>query len=79
MQRYTIQVGDECLVAPLGLFHTELMNLTGQLKTAHTQIPPNKASQLDSEDCFGAAYLRDTGVNVSCLVLYLVGFEVILN
>lgn len=61
MYKYTIQVGDECVLAPLGLFYTELLNITGKNKAAKVQKPC--ASQPDSEDCFDAEYIRETGVN----------------
>ncbi|XP_055716979.1 actin-related protein 8 [Phlebotomus papatasi] len=57
-QRFTLQVGDEAIVAPLSLFHTELLNLTGTTKLAKTQIPWTKQS--DPEDCFDAEYLKET-------------------
>lgn len=57
---YTLQVGDECIVAPLALFNTELLNVTGTGKLAKTQKPA--ALQSDAEDCFDAEYLRETGV-----------------
>lgn len=58
--KYTLQVGDECIVAPLSLFHTELLNITGPGKLARTQKPSRQ--QPDPEDCFDAEYLRETGV-----------------
>lgn len=57
---YTLQVGDECIVAPLSLFHTELLCVTGTNKIAKVQKPA--AHQSDAEDCFDAEYLRETGV-----------------
>ncbi|GAB0100566.1 Actin-related protein 8 [Sergentomyia squamirostris] len=57
-QKFTLQVGDEAIVAPLSLFHTELLNLTGTTKMARTQIP--WARQSDPEDCFDAEYLKET-------------------
>lgn len=56
---YTLQVGDECIVAPLSLFHTELLGVTAK-KEAKVQKPA--AHQADPEDCFDAEYLRETGV-----------------
>lgn len=61
--RYTIQVGDECVVAPLSLFNTELLNITGVGKIARVQKPSRQ--QPDPEDCFDAEYLRETGVSIS--------------
>lgn len=60
--KYTIQVGDECLVAPLGLFYTELLNVTGTNKQAKVQKPAR--NQPDAEDCFDAEYLRETSVSI---------------
>lgn len=60
--RYTLQVGDECIVAPLSLFNTELLNVTGNSKKAKVQKPARQ--QPDPEDCFDAEYLRETGVRV---------------
>lgn len=61
MSKYTLQVGDECIVAPLSLFHTELLNITGPGKLAKVQKPSRQ--QPDPEDCFDAEYLRETGVS----------------
>ncbi|XP_019869686.1 actin-related protein 8 [Aethina tumida] len=52
--QYTIQVGDECIVAPLSLFTPELFGITGQ-KVTHTQ----KISTGDPEDPHDENYLRD--------------------
>lgn len=52
--QYTIQVGDECIVAPLSLFSAELFGITGS-KTIHTQ----KISTGDPEDPHDELYLRD--------------------
>lgn len=74
MSRYTLQVGDECIVAPLSLFHTELLNITGPGKLAKVQKPAR--NQPDAEDCFDAEYLRETGVNIilfkySCFLKFI--------
>lgn len=53
--QYTIQVGDECIVAPLSLFTPELFGITGT-KTVHTQ----KRSLGDPEDPHDENYLRET-------------------
>lgn len=55
--QYTIQVGDECIVAPLSLFTPELFALTG-IKNAHTQ----KRSIGDPEDPHDENYLREIRV-----------------
>lgn len=68
--QYTIQVGDECIVAPLSLFNTELLNITGPGKSAKVQKPARQ--QLDPEDCFDAEYLRETGVSFIFCYLRLV-------
>lgn len=57
--QYTLMVGDECIVAPLSLFHPELLGITGKTKLAKTQKPTSV--QPDPEDCFDAEYLRETG------------------
>lgn len=57
--RYTLQVGDEVIMAPLSLFHTELLNITGKSRAVHTQ--QSAQDQYDCEDCFDAEYLRETG------------------
>lgn len=63
-KKYTIQVGDEAIVAPLSLFHTELLNITGTGKKARVQ----NASYADHEDCFDSKYLRETGVGKTLLI-----------
>ncbi|XP_043475529.1 actin-related protein 8-like isoform X1 [Leptopilina heterotoma] len=52
---YTLQVGDECLVAPLSLFQPELFKVTG-IHNVHVQ----KRSVGDSEDPHDENYLRET-------------------
>ncbi|CAH0551733.1 unnamed protein product [Brassicogethes aeneus] len=52
--QFTIQVGDECIVAPLSLFSPELFGITGA-KVTHTQ----KVSSGDPEDPHDEIYLRD--------------------
>ncbi|XP_046593472.1 actin-related protein 8 isoform X1 [Neodiprion virginianus] len=54
-EKYTLQVGDECLVAPLSLFQPELFKVTG-MHTVHTQ----KRSMGDPEDPHDENYLRET-------------------
>ncbi|XP_014211678.1 actin-related protein 8 [Copidosoma floridanum] len=54
-ESYTIQVGDECLIAPLSLFQPELFRLTGA-HGAHIQ----KRYTGDSEDPHDESYLRET-------------------
>lgn len=55
--QYTIQVGDECIVAPLSLFSPELFGITGS-KNVHTQ----KRSMGDPEDPHDENYLREIRV-----------------
>ncbi|XP_075154874.1 actin-related protein 8 [Haematobia irritans] len=57
--RYTFQLGDECVVAPLALFHTDLLNITGKPKQVRLQV--RSSQQSDPEDCFDAEYIRETG------------------
>ncbi|KAJ8667492.1 hypothetical protein QAD02_009155 [Eretmocerus hayati] len=52
---YTMQVGDECLIAPLSLFQPELLKITG----AHS-VHIQKRSTGDSEDPHDENYLRET-------------------
>ncbi|XP_065156186.1 actin-related protein 8 [Atheta coriaria] len=54
VQHYTIQVGDECIVAALSLFTPELLGVTGS-KLVHTQ----KRNMGDPEDPHDENYLRD--------------------
>ncbi|XP_012261111.1 actin-related protein 8 [Athalia rosae] len=54
-EKYTLQVGDECLVAPLSLFQPELFKVTGT-HNVHTQ----KRSMGDPEDPHDENYLRET-------------------
>lgn len=59
-RKFTLQIGDEAIVAPLGLFHTELLSVTGANKSVPITQKPSGA-QPNSEDCFDAQYLRETG------------------
>ncbi|XP_054261537.1 actin-related protein 8 isoform X2 [Macrosteles quadrilineatus] len=52
---YTIQMADECLIAPLGMFSPELLGVTGP-KSIVTQ----KRSYGDPHDPHDAEYLRET-------------------
>lgn len=54
IMQYTIQVGDECIVAPLSLFSPELFGMTGS-KAVHTQ----KRNNGDPEDIYDENYLRE--------------------
>jgi actin-related protein 8 len=53
-----VQVGDECIVAPLSLFQPELFGVTGP-KLVHIQ---QRASG-DPEDPHDENYLRETSVS----------------
>ncbi|XP_068084307.1 actin-related protein 8 isoform X2 [Anabrus simplex] len=54
-QKYIMQVGDECIVAPLSLFQPELFGVTGP-KAVHIQ----KRSLGEPEDPHDENYLRET-------------------
>lgn len=54
IRTYTIQVGDECIIAPLSLFNPELFGITGP-KQIHIQ----KISTGDPEDPHDEIFLRD--------------------
>ncbi|KAK0076012.1 hypothetical protein PV325_006017 [Microctonus aethiopoides] len=54
-EKYTLQVGDECLVAPLSLFQPELFKVTG-VHNVHIQ----KRYIGDPEDPHDENYLRET-------------------
>ncbi len=53
------KVGDELLLAPLGLFNTEVFALTGQDKRGQGQANASG----DPEDPHDANYLRETSVS----------------
>jgi len=53
-----IQVGDECIVAPLSLFQPELFGVTGP-KVVHIQ----RRAGGDPEDPHDENYLRETSVS----------------
>ncbi|XP_063228540.1 actin-related protein 8 isoform X2 [Bacillus rossius redtenbacheri] len=53
--RYTLQVGDECIVAPLSLFQPELFGVTGP-----KAVLVQKRSLGDPEDPHDDNYLRET-------------------
>ena len=62
-----LQVGDECLIAPLSLFQPELFRVTG----AHS-VHIQKRSMGDSEDPHDENYLRETSVNLNIMLfIYL--------
>ncbi|XP_075228327.1 actin-related protein 8 isoform X2 [Lycorma delicatula] len=53
--KYTIQMADECLIAPLSLFQPELLGVTGT-----KMITTQKRSTGDPQDPHDADYLRET-------------------
>ncbi|XP_044580234.1 actin-related protein 8 isoform X1 [Cotesia glomerata] len=55
VEKYTLQVGDECLIAPLSLFQPELFKITG-VHNVHIQ----KRYIGDPEDPHDENYLRET-------------------
>jgi actin-related protein 8 len=61
--RYVLQVADELLIAPLSLFYTDLLKFTlgntNRDKIIHIQR--TLGQDFDSEDCFNAEFLRETG------------------
>lgn len=56
IQKYTLQVGDECVISPLAMFHTDLLAITGPKTTRTQSVQPS-----DPDDPFDAEYLRETG------------------
>ncbi|XP_013198176.2 actin-related protein 8 [Amyelois transitella] len=56
VNKYTLQVGDECVISPLSLFHTDLLKITGAKMTKIQNRQPS-----DPEDPFDAEFLRETG------------------
>jgi actin-related protein 8 len=59
------KVGDELLLAPLGLFNTEVFALTGQDKRGQGQANASG----DPEDPHDANYLRETSVSISWKII----------
>ncbi|CAB3385566.1 Hypothetical predicted protein [Cloeon dipterum] len=55
VKKITLQVGDECLIAPLSLFTTDLLAITGT-KSVHGQVP----YEFQPDDPHDANYLRET-------------------
>lgn len=58
--RYVLQVADELLIAPLSFFYTDLLKLTLG-NTSKDKIIQIQRQDFDSEDCFNAEFLRETG------------------
>lgn len=61
--RYVLQVADELLIAPLSLFYTDLLKFTlgNTNRDKIIQIQKTLGQDFDSEDCFNAEFLRETG------------------
>jgi actin-related protein 8 len=61
--RYVLQVADELLIAPLSIFYTDLLKLTlGNTSRENiVQIQKTLGQDIDSEDCFNAEFLRESG------------------
>lgn len=61
--RYVLQIADELLIAPLSLFYTDLLKFTlgNTNRDKIIQIQKTLGQDFDSEDCFGAEFLRETG------------------
>lgn len=61
--RYVLQVADELLIAPLSLFYTDLLKFTlgNTNRDQIIQIQKTLGQNFDSEDCFNAEFLRETG------------------
>lgn len=63
---WTVRLGDDAMVAPLALFHTELLAavvLEGGRTERAVWVQRPSIQQPDAEDCFDAEYLRETGVS----------------
>ncbi|KPJ09840.1 Actin-related protein 8 [Papilio machaon] len=56
INKYTLQVGDECIISPLSFFYTDLLKITGPKSTKIQSRQPS-----DPEDPFDAEFLRETG------------------
>jgi hypothetical protein len=54
-----VQVGDECLIAPLSLFTPELLSISGP-KSVHGQV----LYEPQAEDPHDGNYLRETSVRI---------------
>lgn len=61
--RYVLQVADELLIAPLSLFHTNLLKFTlgNTNRDKIIQIQKTLGQDFDPEDSFNAEFLRETG------------------
>jgi len=61
-----LQVGDECLIAPLSLFTPELLSISGP-KSVHGQV----LYEPQAEDPHDGNYLRETSVRISLINIYI--------
>ena len=56
--RYTVYLSDECIIAPMALFHTELFELTRKAKENGVRYMGK--NQGDPEDPHDTIYLSET-------------------
>lgn len=61
--RYVLQIADELIISPLSLFYTDLLKYTlgNTPRDKIIQIQKTLGQDFDSEDCFNAEFLRETG------------------
>lgn len=63
---YTIQMGDELIVAALSLFYPDLLKITGSKSTVTQKPNPG-----DPDDPFDENYLRETSVSTAYVEIRL--------
>ena len=56
--RYTVYLSDECILAPMALFHTELLDLTYEISSSRIRFMG--ANPGDPEDPHDHIYLSET-------------------
>lgn len=71
---YTIQMGDELIVAALSLFYPDLLKITGPKNTITQKPNPG-----DPDDPFDENYLRETSVSALSPCKTLIDITVSLN
>lgn len=61
--RYVLQIADELIISPLSLFYTDLLKFTlgSTPRDKIVHIQKTLGQDFDSEDCFNAEFLRETG------------------
>lgn len=61
--RYVLQIADELIISPLSFFYTDLLKLTlgNTPRDKVIQIQKTLGQDFDSEDCYNAEFLRETG------------------